>query len=80
MVCGKKALKAAYMNILSVPLFVKLTLLRETGQDQTREDKSRQDRAKQDRTIKDKTRKDRICPHDLCYLLYYQQYTRFSLN
>lgn len=58
MVCGKKALKAAYMNILSVPLFVKLTLLRETGQDQTREDKSRQDRAKQDRTIQDNKGQD----------------------
>ena len=51
--CGKKALKAAYLNVLSVPLFAKLTLLRETGQDETREDKSRQDRAKQDRTRQD---------------------------
>lgn len=58
MVCGKKALKAAYMNILSVPLFVKLTLLSEAGQDQRREDKSRQDRAKQDRTIQDNKGQD----------------------
>ena len=58
MVCGKKALKAAYMNVLSVPLFAKLTLLRETGQDETREDKSRQDRAKQDRTRQDSKGQD----------------------
>ena len=56
--CGKKALKAAYMNVLSVPLFAKLTLLRETGQDETREDKSRQDRAKQDRTRQDSKGQD----------------------